>query len=163
MDTLHEDPNMIFESILLSPIPLMIVYWDSHESEARAIPVINFTYEISEHASNITLYIHSVSCLYTVYYEAAWIRTWNNCCQHPWNYTMCTEKHCHTRHLQIHVLYHYFHRRVTCPFEIYKIQLHLSKMKSELKINWKLFNTETRKKDVNLRATVLNFLCDFDH
>lgn len=71
MDTLHEDPNMIFESILLSPNPLMIVYWDCHESEAMAIPVINFTYEISEHASNITLYICFVSCLYTVYYEAA--------------------------------------------------------------------------------------------
>jgi hypothetical protein len=66
MDTLHEDPNTLFESILLSPNPLMIVYWNCHGSEA-----INFTCEICEHASMVTLYIHFVSCFYTVYYEVA--------------------------------------------------------------------------------------------
>jgi hypothetical protein len=54
---------MRFYFISLSSTPLTKAHWGCHGSKAMAIEVINFTDEIFESASNVTLCIYLLSRL----------------------------------------------------------------------------------------------------
>jgi hypothetical protein len=137
---------MFFESILLSPNPLMIVYWDCHESEAMAIPFINFTYEISEYASNVTLYVHTFWILFI--YCVLWSSMNQDLKAHEiiaaniLEIIPCAQENITPRGT---------YRFMYCT-TIFTEGLPVCLKYTEFR-NWKLFNTEKGKKDINLRAT----------